>query len=770
MKRAFRPPAILVAAAVFAAGILVAAPAEPQSAPVAKILKRIDPGDRALLGQAPAASVETVKISSGDDSRYPGVAENASGDRLVIFAGSDNLYRFSFYKKGGAWTTPAVIPNQPQLSKVTCVDVEADGTGRFHCVWEQPQSAAVYATCLNGVWTAPSRLPLAGGYDMSSAIAIRSDDEVVLVNGQIVNIGSLTKDIFLYTKGRGESDFRTPINLTTDRESSAMPHVAVGPDNHAWVTYKSDLFVPGITDDILVIYVNHLDADNQFVERIMVSEDEGWGFWPQVAVNGANKVMTVWPFSQSGDYWSRLYDPATKNLSSRIPLKTGISTNPWCTFYTKLVARGEDFYAAILNPGRILFLMKFDEASSSWLQAAQVSDRAVQYFDLYSGSDRLLLAWGSNDAPADVFLTAVEANVVISDKYTLTIQAGTGGTTTPSAGTYRHDKGSQITVKAVANAGNRFTGWSGDASGTSATISVTMDANKTVKANFIAVPARTLTIQAGEGGTTDPAPGAYQRDQGSQVGVWAVPNDGYRFAGWSGDASGEIASITITMDRDKTVKADFAFIPVAKRPLDPVLQTALDASQASKTNVLAWSPNPENAGTELKEYWIYRKRSAGPDSEFVKVGSVGAAAFQYADGGLSCGQKYGYMVTAIPKDPYGKESAASDVVIEVIAFPPLAAACKTVSNASLFRTEKINVVTWRPNPLNEPNTVAQYNIYRKKAGETDAGLKLVGTVAGTAFEYQDRRLSFDDSFVYVVRTVDSGGFESGNSNPAGETG
>ena len=769
MKRALWPAAFLIAAAVLTAGSLVSAPAGPQVVSAAKNLKPSEPGDRSSPGLGEAASLETIKISSGGDSRYPGVAENANGDRLVIFAGSDNLYYFSYYNKGGAWSTPAVIPNQPQLSKVTCVDVEPDGTGRFHCVWEQPQSAAVYATCLNGAWTTPSRLPLAGGYDMSSAIAIRSDNEVVLVNGQIVNIGSLTKDIFLYTKGQGESDFRTPINLTTDKESSAMPHVAVDSNNHVWVTYKSDLFIPGVTDDILVIYVSHWDENNQFVERIMVSNDGGWGFWPQVAANNANKIMTVWPWSQSGDYWSRLYDPATKNLSSLIPLETGISTNPWCTFYTKLVARGQDFYAAVLNPGRILFLMKFDEASSSWGRVAQVSDRAVQYFDLFSGSDRLLLAWGSTDSPADVFLTAVEANVVIDDKYTLTIQASAGGTTSPSPGTYRHDKESQVTVKAVPSAGYRFKNWSGDSSETTATITVTMDANKTVKANFTAVPARTLTIQASAGGTTEPAPGTYQRDQGSQVSVKAVPHEGYRFANWSGDASGEAASITVAMDRDKTIKANFAFIPVPKPPLDPVLATGLDASQTAKVNTLSWSSNPENSGTELKEHWIYRKRAGGPDSEFAKVGSVAAGTLQFADGGLSCGQKYAYMLTTIPLDPYGKESAGSDVVVEVSAFSPLSVACKTVSNNSLFRSEKINVITWRSNPLNEPITVVQYNIYRKKSGQSDAELKLIGTVAGSVVEYQDRRLSFSDSFVYVIRTIDSGGFESGNSNPAEES-
>jgi hypothetical protein len=121
------------------------------------------------------------------------------------------------------------------------VDIEANSTGRFHCVWEQPQVVAVYATFLNGTWTTPSKLPLAGGYDMSSSIAVRSNDEVLLVNGQIIFTTYLTKDIILNLKGKDETQFRSPINLPQDHESSAMPHVAVDANDHIWVVDRSDL-------------------------------------------------------------------------------------------------------------------------------------------------------------------------------------------------------------------------------------------------------------------------------------------------------------------------------------------------------------------------------------------------------------------------------------------------------------------------------------------------------------------------------------------------
>jgi len=70
-----------------------------------------------------------------------------------------------------------------------------------------------------------------------------------------------------------------------------------------------------------------------------------------------------------------------------------------------------------------------------------------------------------------------------------------------------------------------------------------------------------LTIAAGTGGTTNPIPGTYTHDYGTQVQVTAVPDSGYQFSGWSGDASGTSITITITVDSDKEISASFSVIP-----------------------------------------------------------------------------------------------------------------------------------------------------------------------------------------------------------------
>jgi len=67
-----------------------------------------------------------------------------------------------------------------------------------------------------------------------------------------------------------------------------------------------------------------------------------------------------------------------------------------------------------------------------------------------------------------------------------------------------------------------------------------------------------LTVTAGNGGTTDPAPGTHEYDQGASVSVRATAHAGFAFAHWEGNASGGGNPVTVVMDADKTVTAVFA--------------------------------------------------------------------------------------------------------------------------------------------------------------------------------------------------------------------
>ena len=66
-----------------------------------------------------------------------------------------------------------------------------------------------------------------------------------------------------------------------------------------------------------------------------------------------------------------------------------------------------------------------------------------------------------------------------------------------------------------------------------------------------------LTITSRTGGTTNPAPGTHAYNPGAGVSIEAIPDSGYQFSSWGGDASGTSNPITLIMDSDKSVAAHF---------------------------------------------------------------------------------------------------------------------------------------------------------------------------------------------------------------------
>ena len=151
------------------------------------------------------------------------------------------------------------------------------------------------------------------------------------------------------------------------------------------------------------------------------------------------------------------------------------------------------------------------------------------------------------------------------DTYNLTtnVSPTEGGSVSPSGGSY--DPGVTVTLTAHANSGYVFDYWSGSASGTNASTTVVMDAHKSVTAHFTPVAQiYTLTTSVSPSGAGSVSPSGGEYDAGSSVSLSAEANSGYVFDYWSGSASGTGPNISITMDSDKNVIANFtAEVPAA---------------------------------------------------------------------------------------------------------------------------------------------------------------------------------------------------------------
>jgi uncharacterized protein YjdB len=94
-----------------------------------------------------------------------------------------------------------------------------------------------------------------------------------------------------------------------------------------------------------------------------------------------------------------------------------------------------------------------------------------------------ITAQSSNAEVSEVCVVDV-SNIVITPKYTLNVSVSGSGTVTlsPSGGIY--DEGTQVTLTAVASEDWEFENWSGDASGNSSPLIITMDSDKEIEAVF----------------------------------------------------------------------------------------------------------------------------------------------------------------------------------------------------------------------------------------------------------------------------------------------
>ena len=157
-----------------------------------------------------------------------------------------------------------------------------------------------------------------------------------------------------------------------------------------------------------------------------------------------------------------------------------------------------------------------------------------------------------------IFIISCEKDPII---YTLTIQSNPveGGTFSPTS-PQDYEPGSAAIISATPSAEYVFDGWTGSVITSDQSFSMTMDANKSLTANFIKKQyPLTITIQ-GEGTVSEnviKAGVATDYTSGSIIELTANPPYGWEFSEWKGDLTGTENPKQITIDKPKTVTAVF---------------------------------------------------------------------------------------------------------------------------------------------------------------------------------------------------------------------
>ena len=106
----------------------------------------------------------------------------------------------------------------------------------------------------------------------------------------------------------------------------------------------------------------------------------------------------------------------------------------------------------------------------------------------------------------------------ISRQNTLTVSAGDGGSVSTTGGTFA--SGTQVSITATPSEGYSFSGWSNGSSDNPLT--VTLNSNTSITANFEQIPVYSISVSAEEGGSVSSEGGDYS--EGEQVTICNLTN------------------------------------------------------------------------------------------------------------------------------------------------------------------------------------------------------------------------------------------------------
>jgi hypothetical protein len=219
-------------------------------------------------------------------------------------------------------------------------------------------------------------------------------------------------------------------------------------------------------------------------------------------------------------------------------------------------------------------------------------------------------------------------NTVISDTAFVTIPEwefsvatnGNGQVNRDFAAT-RYPHKAQVSLTATAGKGATFTGWGGDAFSPNDQITILMDGNKSVQANF----ANRSTLQVAVNGMGEvtglPDFGSYA--VGATAAITAVPAPGWEFSHWSGASTLKTLSTSILMNVSKTATANFVL------PLATWKGSHFTPAQLADSTISGDNLDPDLDGVLT---WMEYLHGSDP----MDAGSTGASPSTVENGFLRC--------------------------------------------------------------------------------------------------------------------------------------
>ncbi len=204
---------------------------------------------------------------------------------------------------------------------------------------------------------------------------------------------------------------------------------------------------------------------------------------------------------------------------------------------------------------------------------------------------------GTENPTTIIMDTDKDVTANFAEDFTLTINTVGSGSVIKDPDQTVYHIGDMVDLQAVPAAGWTFTGWSGDLTGSENPATLTITGDMTVTATF-AQAQYTLTVTSAHG-TVAKNPDQVTYLYGDVVQLTATPADGWAFANWSDDATGTANPVSVTMNGNKSVTANYTQIEytltitsahgtVAKNP-DQATYHYGDVVQLTATPAAGWT-------------------------------------------------------------------------------------------------------------------------------------------------------------------------------------
>lgn len=279
-----------------------------------------------------------------------------------------------------------------------------------------------------------------------------------------------------------------------------------------------------------------------------------------VAHGGGTTEVTASPFSGyefagwTGSYVGSITPLTITNVRANMTIYANFRRIPVVTTWVVRFEAG--------NGGRVDgdTVQVINNGSST--RSVEAVPNAGYAFDRWTGSyngtaNPLIL----NNVTSNMTITANFRRVPSVETHTVNFIAGAGGSISGSTAQVVAHGGSTSAVTAVPDPSHEFAGWSGDYTATTDSLTITnVTSNMTVHANFRRIEVTTYTVNfiANAGGRIDGNTTQAVAEGENCDPVTAVADDGFEFVGWSGDAAGTDATLTVTnVTENMTIYADF---------------------------------------------------------------------------------------------------------------------------------------------------------------------------------------------------------------------